>query len=144
MGADIHGVVQERWRGNDGDRQNSWCSVMEVEGERNYALFSALAGVRNYNSVTPISKPRGLPDDFDVIDGDVVKLTYSDTEVWLGDHSHTWLTLEELLDWDGWDQDLGDGTLKEYCRTFWKWLGYIEAKYSDGIHDVRLVIGFDS
>lgn len=142
MGADIHGVVQTRWARNPAG-QERWRSVMEIEGGRNYALFAALANVRNYGDITPISEPRGLPEDFET-DGDEVKLAYSDGKVWMGDHSYTWLTLEELLDWDGWDQKLDDGTLEEYCRTFWRWLEYLESKYSDGLYEVRLVIGFDS
>lgn len=142
MGTDINGVVQTRWVRNPAG-QERWRSVMEIEDGRNYALFAALANVRNYGDITPISEPRGLPEDFET-DGDEVKLAYSGGKVWMGDHSYTWLTFEELLDWDGWDQEYSEGTLGEYCQVFRKWLEYLESKYSDGLYEVRLVIGFDS
>jgi hypothetical protein len=74
---------------------------------RNYHLFSILADVRNGfgfagirtgEGYVPISKPKGFPDDFDVkeVEGD-----YGGG--WLGDHSFSWLTLRELLEYD-WNQ----------------------------------------
>jgi len=85
---------------------------------RNYVLFGVLADVRNGvgfagidtgNAVTPISLPRGFPDDMSegarALLGDN---RYDDDgddsldDIWLGDHSFSWLTLDELLayDWD--------------------------------------------
>lgn len=32
----------------------------------------------------------------------------SEANPWLGDHSFSWLTLDELLNWDGWDQLVND------------------------------------
>lgn len=144
MGTDINGVVQERLVKAREGSPFRWRNLMEIEADRNYALFAALAGVRNYGNITPISEPRGLPEDFETINGDEVKLAYSGGKVWMGDHSYTWLTLEEMLDWDGWDQRMADGTLGEYCRTWRRWLDYLESKYSDGLYEVRVVIGFDS
>lgn len=70
---------------------------------RSYSLFAILANVRNgygfagvetgtaWPSIAP---ERGLPDGVDVDDKDAP---------WLGDHSHTWMTVAELLafDWHG-------------------------------------------
>lgn len=100
MGADIHGVLQTRFNSADGPK--GWWNEGEIEDSRNYLVFSALAGVRNYNDITSISKPRGLPEGVELDDNDCIKL-YG-REIWMGDHSYSWLTTEEILDWDGWDQ----------------------------------------
>lgn len=140
MGADIHGVLQERYG------SGRWYTVEEIEDDRNYALFSALAGVRNYGSITPIAGPRGLPEDFEVVEGDSVKMDYKGYTVWLGDHSFSWLTIEELTAWDGWDQDMGDGeTLRDYVATFLAWLKWADLKTGRlKEYERRIVFGFDS
>ncbi len=139
MGCDIHGVFQRKLP--DG----TWEDVKtEYECERDYTLFAILAGVRNSGYITPISEPRGLPDDFltssyqpgpesdeDPADygpdlsyhpiPDVSFLSnwrqkyFNPKEdmlaIWMGDHSHSWLTSSEILDYyemnfsakqDGW------------------------------------------
>lgn len=90
MGCDIHvyAEVQEngKWKRSD----------LEVPDDRNYWTFGILANVRNGygfagvdtgDAVRPISEPRGLPAD---------RATFDDDDVWLGDHSFSWLTLAEL------------------------------------------------
>lgn len=116
MGTDIHGVFQRF----DGEH---WVDIpSEYDQGRHYQLFAVLAGVRNGTGfagiqtgevVTPISEPRGLPDDFKV-DGDIHPIASLSVmtkwrqkyhaadeplEVWMGDHSHTWLTAAEMLEW---------------------------------------------
>lgn len=119
MGTDIHGVVQHRYGGG------KWWTEGEVPDARNYTLFAALAGVRNgygfagvyrHEPLIPISEPRGFPEDIELIDGDSIKKSWEWCEakedyhpVWMGDHSHTWLTVEEILSWDGWDKNLVQG-----------------------------------
>lgn len=137
MGADIHGVLQSQWAATQ-----KWYVECRIEDDRNYALFSALAGVRNYNGITPIAEPRGLPEDF-VSRDCAYALGQPRDSVWIGDHSFTWLTLKEIKEWDGWDQMLTDEhTLGYYCETFLKWVDYAESKV--GGRDGRIVIGFDS
>ena len=83
---------------------------------------TGFAGVRTGEPVTPISKPRGYPADFvsegPSDDGEscedmhpIASLDAMDprrrkwhTEgepmsVWMGDHSHSWLTADEMLAW---------------------------------------------
>lgn len=73
---------------------------------RNYDLFAVLADVRNgygfagiqtLDTCWPSIAPnRGIPDDMaPIMDNDH---TYSrdGVEVWLGDHSHTWMTWDEV------------------------------------------------
>lgn len=137
MGADIHGVLQESF---DGKR---WHTIATIEDDRNYALFSALAGVRNYNDIVPIDEPRGFPEGFEV-DGDVHNVSYSDREVWMGDHSYSWLSIDELVNWDGWDQLITRGdTLRDRAWLFLKWLDWADTK-TKGNKERRIVFGFDS
>lgn len=112
MGTDIHMLVERKVDGN-WESADKW-SKCEYTGkqvvaygdqifkDRNYALFSILAGVRNGygfagtdtgDEVTPISEPRGVPDD----------ISPDGAEMWIGDHSHSWLTLAEIMAYD-WTQ----------------------------------------
>lgn len=116
MGTDIHGVFQAFDNGQWRDVESSYGQ------DRHYQLFAVLAGVRNGygfagvptgEPVTPIAQPRGLPVDFPM-HGDshpIAELAHMDPsrrkwhhdgdalEVWMGDHSHSWLTGEEMLAW---------------------------------------------
>lgn len=113
MGTDIHGVFQKR-------TADGWEDVpSHFEENRHYFLFSILADVRNgfgfagvptYSPVEPISKPRGLPADF-AMSGEAHPIAASEVlgwrqkyrdeddplEVWMGDHSHSWLDADEIL-----------------------------------------------
>jgi len=92
MGCDIHGVFQRF-----DPETEKWVEIPSEYGQdRDYQLFSVLAGVRNYHlePIEPISRPRGLPEDFDWDDSE-----YPTRSVWLGDHSHSWLSGEEMLEW---------------------------------------------
>lgn len=121
MGTDIHGGLYTKL--SDGV---PWCRVVEIEDKRNYTLFSILAGVRNYHNITPISEPRGLPDWIKPI------------RDWkFGDHSFSWLTLDEISEWDGWTPDLRDR-----CGIFLAWLEY--AKLKSWGSEGAIVFGFDS
>lgn len=114
MGCDIHGVFQKR-------TADGWQDVPTTYEEgRHYFLFAVLAGVRNgfgfagiptHTPVVPIAEPRGLPDDFAVEGCDThtvsgveilgwrTKYRSEDEplEIWMGDHSHSWLTADEIL-----------------------------------------------
>ena len=142
MGCNIHTV----WQKKVGD---SWVDIeSEYEENRHYALFAVLAGVRNgvhhwvKNGyfVTPIAEPRGFPKDFDVLDGDMHKTDivpkWMDTErfegeVWMGDHSYSWLSGEEMLKWYDDKQDLA---------YFFEEVANLQNKYVE----IRVVFGFDN
>lgn len=109
MGCDIHMHVEYkrrsdgRWVCGDYFYLNPYYGEDEEEKEyelvgffdsRNYTLFSTLANVRNYGNTPFISNPRGLPED-------VSSYVQKDAEYWGDDgHSHSWLTLKELIDFD--------------------------------------------
>lgn len=104
MGADIHLFSEkkktvngvEKWVNADYWKINPYFGDDEYEPElelvsiyrnRNYNLFSILAGVRGNDEICP---PRGLPDDV----SDIVK---KESDRWDGDgHSHSYFTLAEL------------------------------------------------
>lgn len=117
MGTDIHGVFQRR-------NNVAWEDIpSKYEQQRHYQLFAVLAGVRNGTGfagcktgepVKPISEPRDLPKDFQVNDDDMHPIAAlsimaprrqkwyekdEPLEVWMGDHSHSWLTDAEMLAW---------------------------------------------
>lgn len=140
MGTDIHGV----WQKKDGEK---WTDIpSNYEQGRHYQLFAVLAGVRNGfgfagcvtgKAVTPISEPKGLPDDF-LMDGDdhpVVSADIfdpcrsqwydpksDDLSVWMGDHSHTWLSGQEMLSWyEKENATIRSGVIDR--EQFYKWDG---------------------
>jgi hypothetical protein len=150
MGCDIHLLIQAC-------RDGVWEDVIlnldeEVEYDecgdsfwepRSYATFALLADVRNDGDVQPVSKPRGLPEDFDCDDhrtehrggwghqsgliGDVERNGKD-----LGDHSHSWVTLAELK-----------AVPVEYQWALPdEWIPKLEKLGAPD--DVRLVFGFDS
>lgn len=101
-----------------------WYDLFAILGDvRNGTGFG---GVVTGSGFTPISSGRGLPEDFPAVDescsllcpkhsgralpaaGDVEEVEDEDSRwdcrdcYWLGDHSHTWVTVRELIDYD-WD-----------------------------------------
>jgi len=125
MGCDIHFYVEKKvgdtwvtadeWFPDpDEDGRLStyrWGPGFTVEKEpmytgRNYGLFSILANVRNGygfagvdtgDGYVPICDPRGLPDDV------CSEVNTASDEYGCDGHSHSWQTVEELLQYD-WTQ----------------------------------------
>ena len=112
MGCDIHIIVERQ--AESGQWQRVWqhsYDVPDPEGtperfrDRNYDLFGILADVRNGHGFAgiatgsgwpSIAPNRGIPTDSTVTKED-------EREYRLGDHSFTWVSLDELkaFDWDG-------------------------------------------
>lgn len=95
---------------------------------RNYLLFALLANVRNNYGVLPIIPERGRPDG------------WVEPAGWAAEHSETWYTLEELLDF-GWSNEVYEGGLDAWYQA----LTMIEDKLGEiPTKHIRLVIGFDN
>jgi hypothetical protein len=92
MGCDIHAQAERQIDGR-------WTVIEHLSpfDLRSYGLFAFLAGVRNYSAIPPLAAPRGIPADS----------PGEGEDGYLGDHSYSWLSLEELLAFD-YDQPLED------------------------------------
>lgn len=171
MGCDIHSVaidangnVIEGGKWADGKTANPDCEYTHGEGEpfgwRIYGVFAFLAGVRNYSGIAPISEPRGLPADLKPDARD----DYWHDDCWLGDHSFSWLSVAELVefDYDAMMEDrrvagrLASGMISGACTAepgHGKRMTWREFLGPDFFHDLaelqrigadRVVFGFDS
>lgn len=148
MGCDIHGVFQKF----DGGK---WVDVpTKYEFGRHYQLFAVLADVRNDNGVKPIAEPRGWPEDFEVGEGryrTVASLALlpqhrqkhhhpdDPMEVWMGDHSFSWLSAEEMLAWYGSSHCTEQsGVITRHARAAWD--GFSRPKeYCQGVYGRKIV-----
>jgi hypothetical protein len=92
-------------------------SFIAVLGNRDYTLFATLAGVRN-NGITPLFEGRGFPDD---VSKACVEEIPHDSDY----HSHTWFTVQELLDtdWDAVGMPNGEAILYADQYQAWKETG---------------------
>ena len=107
MGCDIHSRAEQR------DENGKWQVIAGFPpfDWRDYGMYGFLAGVRNYSAVPPISQPRGLPSDAPEVDED---------DGWLGDHSYSWLSVEELTTFD-YDAAVEDCRVtRQIGPNFWK------------------------
>jgi hypothetical protein len=140
MGTDIHGVLQAKHSFEGA----TWFTECRMEDDRNYRLFAALADVRNgsgfagvktHDPITPIAEPRGWPDDFELS-----SITYVTDDPWLGDHSFSWLTLDEVVNWDGWDQPLHEtGIIDRKQFEAWDGVNPPEGGWCGGIYGQDIV-----
>lgn len=93
MGCDIHMTIYvENPYGDVPEGMSEFWSMADVQIDRDYRLFAAMAGVRarNREDIEPVAMPRGLPTEIkpyrvfgwlaDTVDG----------------HSHSWLTPAEF------------------------------------------------
>ena len=91
-------VSADKWKLEDGNWHVPY--NLEYYSGRNYYLFSILADVRN-SGVEPINYPKGIPDDAST--GYLYKCEQWDSDA----HSHSYFTLEELLNvhWSEYDSE---------------------------------------
>lgn len=126
MGCDIHMTAEVR-RGGKWEYEPSLND--KLGNYRNYDVFSILAGVRSRSdSPQMISPPRGLPRESSseiaaaadaAASGDSCDV--GEDGFYLGDHSYSWLTLREIVEWPMWDEGVthhGVMEIAEWLR--WK------------------------
>ena len=150
MGCDIHCYAEIKNK-----ESGKWEYVEEVFDCRSYGIFGFLANVRNYSSITPISLPRGLPDD---CCSDILYKYHA----WSA-HSESWLSMDELLKFDydqkcedrrvtrkvssgvisgGYTCDEGDGIIQTYKEFLGEWF-FTELKNLEKLGAERIVFWFD-
>lgn len=125
MGCDIHLYVERRVNGV-WESADTWTvdplwpderPDVDLDDQyylhRNYYLFDILANVRNVLNVAPIAEPKGLPSDI----SDPVRRV-SDEPDW---HSHSWLTLTEIFEYDWTIKVPNDGLLSAVDFALWMW-----------------------
>lgn len=102
MGCDIHSTAERRVNG-------AWQTIPDLYpfDWRSYGMFGFLANVRNYSAVPPISEPRGTPHDSPSYDADNTNR-----------HSHSWLSVEELLAFD-YDRAIEDRRVTREIEPGW-------------------------
>ena len=98
-----------------------------------------MADVRNYEDETPLSEPRGLPED-------VTKSTQFDSDTIGSDgHSHSWLSSAEF------STLIDEGLLGKQFE--YEYFGYLHGNgweikfrsdWEDGVEDYRIVFWFDN
>lgn len=110
MGCDIHIIyktkIKDVWKEVTVERTDGEDAPFDY---RSYGLFAFLAGVRNFSKIKPISEPRGLPENWKPENREAVGFqsdSYQDG-YFDGLHSKSWLTIEELLNYD-YDQEIED------------------------------------
>ena len=135
MGCDIHPYVEVR-------RNGKWMRAqVKVPDDRNYWAFAKLANVRNGfgfagtdtgDAVIPISEPRGLPADTSIQDSEDIE--YDEPGyTWLGDHSHSWVTLAELLAVDYTESVIHRGMVKHDAAEKYRKHGWLPREWCSAI-----------
>lgn len=160
MGCEIHPYVERRvapsapWEGiptepgtkdrYDGDHYQFW------DWGRNYLQFAIMTGtVRNYHDVLCIAPRRGLPNDL----SPQLRYECGKDEREIGEHSQSWLTFQEIRDWQHWDEPLPEAaqcknslpheiTYRDACVELLTFIERFKQYEQDG-GEVRLVFGFD-
>lgn len=139
MGCDIHAHFEIKLNGK-------WEHFSQPQLDRNYKLFSVMAGVRDdcvTNDWGLICAPKGLPDDLSIV-------TKFCADYWGDDgHTHSWFNAKEIdkviklheemcevsfLVYKQWGYLLGNG---------WESFGKYSEDYPEEIEDIRLVFWFD-
>lgn len=152
MGCDIHAVLQGQWLKSDEPDHSCWHTVAQAFERRDYQLFGFLAGVRDETQAQPIAR-RGLPKDFCIRDECYHPLPrnfafrdygyppddVSPWEFYMGEHSFTWFTVEEL---ELMRKQVPGGSEEEFEAVLR--LAFLHKIRNPKYVAWRIVIGFDS
>lgn len=130
MGCDINSHAERR----DSTGGFELIDGLDPFNWQSYAMFAFLAGVRNSSSITPIAQRRGLPPDASVEVAAVFEFWEANA------HSTSWLSLEELMEFNYEAPCVGDTTYRAFLGAeFFAELERLRAAGAD-----RVVFWFDS
>ena len=156
MGCDIHLYVEYQTR----EGSDYWFNFGSEFGlDRNYKVFSRLAGVRNYGEDAEHIFPRGLPDNLGYVTEDETRYYISEEEghknatpeeakrwggiskcgKWVDDpdnHTYSWLTVDEY-------EKAIDVELVEHSVDYKALLAALKV-LEEGMFDVRVGFWFDN
>jgi len=137
VGCDIHTILAVERKPAGRERGYHDEVGRKVLNARDYVLFSILAGVRNREEwhIDPIAEPRGLPAGY---------IYDEDKEYFLGDHSFSWLSPNELrMAADQYGRHEQSWQPDKKRKAIIAIADYLEACAEEG-DTPRFVFGFDS
>lgn len=155
MGCDIHSIAEVK------NTEGKWTLVGDVFplGEferswykkdfnnlpfdwRSYSMFGFLANVRNYSHSEYVSEPKGLPDDSEWLNEyDYDGQSRKEIGEAGGYHSHSWLTVAELIAFD-YDQLFWDRRcMKQTGPNSWNGASFAENENEGEIKTYRQHLG---
>ena len=140
MGCDIHATLEYDWNSNKKKTGNEkWWRAFarDLDIDRNYQLFTILAGVRDTGIRPVIAYNRGVPED--------ASWEYKDDseEYGVDGHSHSWVTFDELKNWGVEVKDSYPSNPEEFRNDDWyKTMEVLADRYGD--QNVRLCFYFDN
>lgn len=118
--------IPRAWDGTSGDKDNVATTLDELPSwweARDYETFARLAGVRaSAESPPPISEPRGFPEDCPPAEFRLSEPYWEEGyNAWeLGDHSYSWLSAREILEYPHWTPVLRRGYVDRVTYDRWK------------------------
>ncbi len=139
MGCDIHLYIERK------NKEGKWEEIKDIPETlipdgRNYSVFAFLANVRNHGDtkIKPQFEGRGFPDDTSIPENDT-------DDFWIGDHSFTYASLNEILNAPWEEFELKDS----YFYVFFRYVlprlccpcGWCGKEECDKI---RIIMGFDN
>lgn len=172
MGTDIHLFVEVRKNGvwhrvnpprvmdefiaelvaaHPQDSYYSTCAKVLWYDTRNYSVFAILANVRNGHGFAGvltgegfnfISTPRGLPCDLSVEVRQAIDDCGEHGDLWIGDHSVSWLTLAEIdaFDWKQTTRQCGVIPMADYIQRLLVGDTSRPRSYSGGVFGDGIVV----
>lgn len=144
MGTDVHmvGEYYDKW-----DEKYNVFPIPDKFTGRYYDFFAAIGNIRNgygfagcyrHEEIEPISDNRGIPENASSLTKSIYKGNDSDIGInWLGDHFFSYVTLEELKEYD-WPIVIKGGVMayEAYCE--WDKVSRPE-EYSGGISGQNII-----
>lgn len=138
MGCDIHLYFEQK------NMKGEWEEVKVDErilpDDRDYRLFTFLAGVRNYDDfeIEPQFPKRGIPED--------TSMPKKETEYFfMGDHSFTYAYVNEILEAPWEKYELNDSYFKIFCEYVLPRLSSVKIIFpQEDKKNIRVIMGFDN